>query len=385
MDFIQDIKKSIKAKNMTLSEFFEATGISKHTFYNWEKGSQVPLYQALKMINTLGLSADQMFGTDYYEASLFSKSNSLINDCVSSFGERLYTLRMWGGRVQFSQMSQIDFAKYLNLPSSYISDYENGLAMPSMEVLIRIAEKCNVSIDWLCGISPSHQTISTIGDFAAFCYNLKETNDIYVDFEANDHMCDYIPTESKDHYAKITFYRKDQSYPKNKEFCDVIRKIQSHFTDLETFMLSKELYDIAKEKTVEDYSRIPLRKKQIPELSHDELLNKRIEYFNSIKSFDYLFDSDEKLMLNSYMQNSTRENSTREQFLSHVTFQLGEENDSSDSTEAFEQKMIRELLSGLKEKVEHLTDNEWSALLQKIPFPVPYSADDLPSDEGDNA
>jgi len=50
---------------------------------------------------------------------------------------------------------------------------------------------------------------------------------------------------------------------------------------LETFAISKELYDMAKEKEI-DYRKLPLTQKEFPEYSHEELFNKRLEYMKSL-------------------------------------------------------------------------------------------------------
>lgn len=49
-------------------------------------------------------------------------------------------------------MSQRDFSKYVGCTAATLSAYENGSKSPSLEIVKGIAEKCNVSIDWLCGL-----------------------------------------------------------------------------------------------------------------------------------------------------------------------------------------------------------------------------------------
>lgn len=76
MDFIQKVKNEVKQQGLTLTEFYDAVGISKNTFYNWETGSQIPLKQAVKIINYLHISADEILETDYIKDIQEGKSRA---------------------------------------------------------------------------------------------------------------------------------------------------------------------------------------------------------------------------------------------------------------------------------------------------------------------
>lgn len=52
-------------------------------------------------------------------------------------------LRKWHG------MSQEEFGKILNVSRSTIGSWENGRTDISLEMLVKISEKFNVSIDWI--------------------------------------------------------------------------------------------------------------------------------------------------------------------------------------------------------------------------------------------
>ena len=51
------------------------------------------------------------------------------------------------------KMTQKDFSAFVGCTAATLSAYENGSKSPSLEIIKGIAEKCNVSIDWLCGLS----------------------------------------------------------------------------------------------------------------------------------------------------------------------------------------------------------------------------------------
>lgn len=62
-------------------------------------------------------------------------------------------------------MSQDEFSKYLGISRPTVGFYENGARIPDALVLRQIAEKCNVSVDWLLGLSDSPQMIEPMSSF----------------------------------------------------------------------------------------------------------------------------------------------------------------------------------------------------------------------------
>ena len=49
-------------------------------------------------------------------------------------------------------VTQKVFANYIGVSSATLSSYETGAKQPSLSILLVIAQKCQVSLDWLCGI-----------------------------------------------------------------------------------------------------------------------------------------------------------------------------------------------------------------------------------------
>ncbi len=60
-----------------------------------------------------------------------------------SFGRKLYTLRTQ------KNIGQKEFANYLHVSISTISNYENDVHEPDLPTLVKIADYFNVSIDYL--------------------------------------------------------------------------------------------------------------------------------------------------------------------------------------------------------------------------------------------
>ena len=62
-----------------------------------------------------------------------------------------------------------------------------------------------------------------------------------------------------------------------RDRCKIIAKVENDYMDLASFAVSKEMYDIAKEKTI-NYYTLPIRQKKFSELSREERLKKHMEY-----------------------------------------------------------------------------------------------------------
>ena len=70
----------------------------------------------------------------------------MINGKNNIFGKRLRELRH-----ETLNMNQREFAKLLGISQPSLSAYESGRNKPTIDSVINISDKCNVSIDWLCG------------------------------------------------------------------------------------------------------------------------------------------------------------------------------------------------------------------------------------------
>lgn len=48
-------------------------------------------------------------------------------------------------------LTQSQFGDLINVAQTTLSPYENGSKTPNIDTLYNIAEKCDISMDWLCG------------------------------------------------------------------------------------------------------------------------------------------------------------------------------------------------------------------------------------------
>lgn len=143
-----------------------------------------------------------------------------------------------GSRIQFLRkemgLSQKAFADFLNIPQSSISVYENDKISPTVGVLINIARKCNISLDWLFELSICSNT-ATLGIVGELFYKLIENNEIKMDIE-------------EEISVSINIY--------NREISQLLKKLDENYKDLESYAISNETYALLREKTISDFKKI---------------------------------------------------------------------------------------------------------------------------------
>lgn len=193
-----------------------------------------------------------------------------------TLGERIQVLR------KKMKMSQKEFAVFLEIPQPSLSAYENNRNSPTVEVLINIAKKCHISLDWLCGISTYQHQLSSLSDVGDFLYSLLETNEIGVDIEVHDKLFNDIETDEDRWYTRLTFFGNDKEHESNADICFLIDKVSKDHEDFTSFAIGNDMYELAKQQTRNQYAKRPLTKKEYPNLSRDEILQKRFEYLKKI-------------------------------------------------------------------------------------------------------
>ncbi|HBU13109.1 MAG TPA: XRE family transcriptional regulator [Clostridiales bacterium] len=180
--------------------------------------------------------------------------------------------------------SQKEFADYLGIPRPSLSGYENNRNSPTADVLINIAQKCNVSLDWLCGLSKSTYTFTTISDVVSFLYRLFEINEIEVELEVHDQLPQDIETETERWYTRFTIYGNNCNYEYNATLCSMIALMKNNILDLESYCISKETYEVVKAQLLDMYNEYPVTQKEYPNLNYLDRLDKRREFLELLKN-----------------------------------------------------------------------------------------------------
>ncbi len=189
----------------------------------------------------------------------------------TTVGNRLKELR------NLKKMTQKEFSTFLGIPQPSVSAYENSKNSPTIEVLIDIANKCDVSLDWLSGRTNDHPSITSMQDIVSFFYELSMLNEIGFNIEVEDKFDNDLEDNKNKWNAKIIFYGNNEEKPSNSDVCNILKELSENVFDLDSYSITKEQFDELKSKSIEYYSS-PLTQKKIEELSRDEILKRRIEF-----------------------------------------------------------------------------------------------------------
>lgn len=143
-------------------------------------------------------------------------------------------------------MNQADFAKLIGVTQQSLSSYEKCVSKPTLDVAIRIADKCEISLSWLCGLSdrPSNnkvfKTYTDIIDIFFDIMNIAHLNVYSTKVRAkNVDMQDVI-------MWGISFTDKNLN-----EFIADWQKMRTLYLNQ---TIDKEVYDLWREKTIKKYN-----------------------------------------------------------------------------------------------------------------------------------
>jgi transcriptional regulator with XRE-family HTH domain len=145
-------------RSLTRTELATQLGfISRAHIANLEKGRDVPsLTIAVRLADHLGVSVDNLLRDNREIAAIASPIGPPAphGDVQLPFGQQLRALR------RARHMTQWQLEQDLQLVSrAYLSDLERGRRLPSIELLIRIADFFQVTIDSLVHID--HHALDT--------------------------------------------------------------------------------------------------------------------------------------------------------------------------------------------------------------------------------
>ena len=90
-------------------------------------------------------------------------------------------------------MNQAEFSKLISTNQSTLSAYERGERVPPYETLICVAQLCNVSLDWLCGLSNKRTAahkICSCSDLIQIIVQLKEINGVELTLQTESRSSD---------------------------------------------------------------------------------------------------------------------------------------------------------------------------------------------------
>lgn len=126
-----------------------------------------------------------------------------------TFSLRLKTLR------EDMKMTQKEFSQFIGVKQQTLSGYERGTIKPPIDIAKNIAQKCHVSLDWLCGLKDDdsvNDRISTYSDLIRIFELLRTSS------EAKPYMS----------IMRTTFEGKDETVP---VFCFRDKTVLKYFEE----------------------------------------------------------------------------------------------------------------------------------------------------------
>ena len=117
------------------------------------------------------------------------------------------------------KMNQKNFSAAIGIRQSTLSSYENGVVTPSNDVLLTIAQKFHVSLDWLFGLSENKVQISTLSDILWVLLQMNESNELRYELDINNKLPGDIETETQKWYAGLRFYGNNPEHSLNADMC----------------------------------------------------------------------------------------------------------------------------------------------------------------------
>ena len=157
------------------------------------------------------------------------------------FAERLKTLR--GTLLK----TQIQFAEFVGSTPATISAYENGAKNPSLEIVSNIASCCNVSLDWLCGLSDKKEqkkSILTYSDLLHLIYELMEAT------QEHD-LCVALSADVNTVYSnsKVNIELDDEG----STMGDAVKEFKAVYDLYSAETITKDMYDTLFESLIKKY------------------------------------------------------------------------------------------------------------------------------------
>ena len=145
--FHEKLKMLRKKQGFTQKEVARLLGTVQGVYSKWERGVYEPNYENLSMLACIFDVSIDFLLSDYIEFSkdkyLRMQESYLIISNV--FPQRLKELRQKKG------LTQQEIADLVHVNRVTYTNWENGKREPNFEIVIKLADLLEVSVDWLFG------------------------------------------------------------------------------------------------------------------------------------------------------------------------------------------------------------------------------------------
>ena len=187
---------------------------------------------------------------------------------METMGQRIKKTR------KMMKMTQVEFAKLLDVPQPSISAYEKDKYLPSFEVIGKIMKECNVSFEWLNGYNSVPDSTLTVTDIGNMISQLFEIDSLSFQVEAEkSHSSSKNKSECIHPKVAFTLSNNDAL---GDNLISYLYEMQSVCFDCSNHLISEEESLNKKSQIYEKYM-IPISFKKYRETSEKELMETQVK------------------------------------------------------------------------------------------------------------
>lgn len=187
---------------------------------------------------------------------------------METMGQRIKKTR------KMMKMTQVEFAKLLDVPQPSISAYEKDKYLPSFEVIGKIMKECNVSFEWLNGYNSVPDSTLTVTDIGNMISQLFEIDSLSFQVEAEKSHSS-SKNKSECIHPKVTFTLLNND-ALGDNLISYLYEMQSVCFDYSNHLISEEESLNKKSQIYEKYM-IPISFKKCRETSEKELMETQVK------------------------------------------------------------------------------------------------------------
>lgn len=187
---------------------------------------------------------------------------------METMGQRIKKTR------KMMKMTQVEFAKLLDVPQPSISAYEKDKYLPSFEVIGKIMKECNVSFEWLNGNNSVPDSTLTVTDIGNMISQLFEIDSLSFQVEAEKSHSS-SKNKSECIHPKVTFTLLNND-ALGDNLISYLYEMQSVCFDCSNHLISEEESLNKKSQIYEKYM-IPISFKKYRETSEKELMETQVK------------------------------------------------------------------------------------------------------------
>lgn len=187
---------------------------------------------------------------------------------METMGQRIKKTR------KMMKMTQVEFAKLLDVPQPSISAYEKDKYLPSFEVIGKIMKECNVSFEWLNGYNSVPDSTLTVTDIGNMISQLFEIDSLSFRVEAEKSHSS-SKNKSECIHPKVTFTLLNND-ALGDNLISYLYEMQSVCFDCSNHLISEEESLNKKSQIYEKYM-IPISFKKYRETSEKELMETQVK------------------------------------------------------------------------------------------------------------